>query len=123
MAKQNRHSHASGKPKRGKPFRDPHPKQKFSRSQDENTNQPGKRHAPSKPQRGKFSRSQDSGSQLAYPQDDKPVRGERRHSDKSRPGKPFPKLAGKDATVRSKPQKGAKASGPIIRSSETTTLT
>ncbi len=123
MAKQNRQSHASGKPKRGKPFRDPHPKQKFSRSQDENTNQPGKRHAPTKPQRGKFSRSQDSGSQLAYPQDDKPVRGERRHSDKSRPGKPFPKLAGKDATVRSKPQKGAKASRPVIRSSETTAPT
>ncbi len=94
MANQDRRPHATGKPKRGKPFRDPRESRKFSSSRDEDTNQQESGY-PRKPRLGKPTRSPKPptrspkpGSKPHRSLDDKPDREERRYPSKPKIGKP-----------------------------------
>jgi len=98
MANQDRRPHTTGKPKRGKPFRDSRPSRKFSSSRDEDTNQQESDY-PRKPRLGKPTRSPQPGSKPRRSLDDKPDREERRYPSKPKIGKPVRSQKAKDTSV------------------------
>ncbi|HEY9634984.1 MAG TPA: 23S rRNA (guanosine(2251)-2'-O)-methyltransferase RlmB [Coleofasciculaceae cyanobacterium] len=107
MAKQDRRSHASGKPKRGKPLRDPRESRKFSRSQDENSSRPEPRFKVGKPKPGKPTRSpsQHSGPKPPRPQTDTTARIEPPYPGKPKPREPLRKSEDKEITFKSRERK------------------
>lgn len=116
MANQNRRSQAPSKTKRGKSFGDPRENRKFSRSQDENSNRPGRQYG--KPQPGKPSRAKSSGPKLTRFQEDETDRREQRHPGKPKPGKPVPnqKAIAKVLHNRKEERKGDRTTEPRIMS-------
>lgn len=90
MSKQDRRPHASGKPKRGKPFREPRENGKFSSAQDKPSDRQGRSYI-DKPKPGKPSRPQNSSPKLRHSQTAPTDRVERRHAGK---GKPHPQKPG-----------------------------
>ena len=103
MPKQDRRPHATGKPKRGKPFRDSRENRKFSSAQDKPSERQGRSYI-DKPKPGKPSRPQNSGPKLRHSEGAPAERIERRHAGK---GKPHPQKSG------SRPEpRGAKFESP-----------
>ena len=90
MPKQDRRPHATGKPKRGKSFRDPRENRKFSSAQDKPSDRQGHSYI-DKPKPGKPSRPQNSSPKLRPSQGAPVDRLERRHAGK---GKPHPQKPG-----------------------------
>lgn len=103
MPKQDRRPHATGKPKRGKPFRDSRENRKFSSAQDKPSDRQGRNYI-DKPKPGKPSRPQSSSPKLRHSEGAPAERIERRHAGK---GKPHPQKSG------SRPEpRGAKFESP-----------
>lgn len=103
MPKQDRRPHATGKPKRGKPFRDSRENRKFSSAQDKPSDRQGRSYV-DKPKPGKPSRPQSSSPKLRHAEGAPAERIERRHAGK---GKPHPQKSG------SRPEpRGAKFESP-----------
>ena len=86
MSKQDRRPHATGKPKRGKPFRDSRENRKFSSAPDQPSDRQGRSYI-DKPKPGKPSRPQSSSPKLRHSQSAPAERIERRQAGK---GKPHP---------------------------------
>lgn len=103
MSKQDRRPHATGKPKRGKPFRDSRENRKFSPSPEKPSDRQGRSYI-DKPKPGKPSRPQTSNPKLRQSQGAPAERVERRQAGK---GKPHPQKSG------SRPEpRGAKFESP-----------
>ncbi|HEY9834678.1 MAG TPA: RNA methyltransferase substrate-binding domain-containing protein, partial [Stenomitos sp.] len=90
MSKPDRRPHATGKPKRGKPFRDSRENRKFSSAPDQPSDRQGRSYS-DKPKPGKPSRPQSSSPKLRHAQGAPAERIERRHAGK---GKPHPQKSG-----------------------------
>lgn len=90
MSKPDRRPHATGKPKRGKPFRDSRENRKFSSASDKPSDRQGRSYS-DKPKPGKPSRPQSSSPKLRHSQGAPAERIERRQAGK---GKPHPHQPG-----------------------------
>jgi len=116
MSKQDRRPHAIGKPKRGKPFRDPREARKFSSAPDKPSDRQGRSYR-GKPKPGKPSSLQETTPKLRHSQEAKTDRLERRHPDKPHPKKPVlnREVKAKDGVFKSRYAAGAGGDEGITR--------